>query len=92
MMYQDNFDFFAIFVNIFNFLGKGNSYKIDSNGVEHILSKFIFLRNYACTAKRINKLDLPTPLFPINKTFIVRSLSYWMLTGRYLLAFDCLNS
>lgn len=49
-------------------------YEIDSDRVEHVLREFIFLGYYWSTANRISRLDFPTPLFPISRTFIVRSL------------------
>jgi hypothetical protein len=44
------------------------------------LSKFIFLCEPSVTAKRISRFDLPTPLFPMSRAFIVRSLNIiWKL-------------
>ena len=58
------------------FYDRENGYEIDSDGVEEILGELIFLNTGRRTANLMRRLDLPTPLFPIKRIFMLRSLRY----------------
>ena len=66
-------------------------YEINADGCEHILGELIFLHDRSLTAKRVRRLDLPTPLLPIKSTFMLRSLSL-MLRLLVVLLWHSLNS